>query len=272
MDGLDESKNLFLQQEYDKLAIHKYKIDDYILNKDCAFFTDFITAYKNALQRNRDFIVEISNEPLPYNTKDTIYFSKNTFPYLTDSQKIKKFLRKKITYDILEDVAKLSRNKDSLQQHLEALGKVSKQKILESYLCRIDNDLSPSEGFENSVYNLFFATFCNYFDPHSTYFNYNQRASFVSSISTENYSLGLYVSQNENEEIIVEELVPGGPAYSTQKIDKGDQVIKLAANNTEYTVSCTSIEAITDIVYSDSYKASTTYITQKRRYCIFGQS
>lgn len=254
MDGFDDNKTLFLQDEYDKLLVHKLKIDDYVLNRDCIFFSDFISAYKTALQRNRDFVVEISKEPLPFNTKDTIYYSKKTYPYLTDPQRIKKYLRKRITFDILEDVAKMSKNKDSLQQHLETLGKTSKQKILDSYLCRLDNQLSPSEGFDNSVYNRFFSTFCTYFDPHSTYFNYNERASFVSSISTENYSLGLIVSQNDKEEIIVDDLVPGGPAYSTQKIDKGDQLLKLASNNTEYTVSCTSLESITEIVYSDGYK------------------
>ncbi|MNJ98035.1 Tail-specific protease precursor [compost metagenome] len=254
MDDLDENRTLFLQQEHDQLAKHKYKIDDYILKNDCSFFTDFISAYKKALERNKSYVPEIGNQPLPYYTKDTIFYSKKTFPFHTDPEKIKRFIRKKITYDILEDVAKISKDKDSLKPHLETLGKISKDKILESYLCRLDRQLNPSEGFDNSMYNLFFSTFCSYFDPHSTYFNYNEKASFVSSISTENYSLGLYVSQNEKEEIIIDELVPGGPAYLSKKINKGDQLIKLAANNVEYTVSCTSLEIITDIVLSDNYK------------------
>lgn len=254
MEQLDESKTLFLQQEYDILAQHRLKIDDYVLNKDCSFFTDFISAYKNALKRNRGFIEQIRKEPLPFNTKDTLYYSKKTFPYHSDPERIKKFLRKKITYDILEDVAKLSKNKDSLKTHLNKLGQAAKGKVFDSYLCRIDNELSPHEGFDHGIYNRFFSAFCNYFDPHSTYFNYTEKASFVSSISTENYSLGLYMSQNETEEIVVEELVPGGPAYKTNKIDKGDQLIKLAVNDAEYTVSCTSIETISDIIYSDSYK------------------
>lgn len=254
MEELDENKVLFLQQEYDQLAKHKYKIDNYLLKKDCSFLTDFISVYKGALERNKAFVQEISGQPLPYYTTDTIYYSKKTFPFHTDPKKIKKYLQKRITYDILEDIAKLSKNKDSLKPNLETLGKISRDKILESYLCRIDRQLNPSEGFDNSVYNHFFSTFCSYFDPHSTYFNYNERASFVSSISTENYSLGLYVSQNEKEEIIIEELVPGGPAYETEKIDKGDQLLKLASNNLEYAVSCTSMEAITDIVNSDTYK------------------
>ncbi|RWX01505.1 S41 family peptidase [Flavobacterium cerinum] len=254
MDELDENRSLFLQQEYDQLAIHKYKIDDYLLKKDCSFLNDFISAYQIALERNKTFVQEIAQEPQHYYTKDTIYYSKKTFPYHTDAQKIKKYLRKKITYDILEDIAKLSKNDKALKPYLESLGIISRNKILESYLCRINRQLNPPEGFDSGIYNRFFSTFCSYFDPHSTYFNYNEKASFVSSISTENYSLGLYVSQNEKEEIIVEELVPGGPAYETEKIDKGDQLIKLAANNLEYAVTCTSLEAITDIVNSDTYK------------------
>jgi carboxyl-terminal processing protease len=254
MESLDDNKTLFLQQEYDQLALHRLKIDDYITNKDCSFFTDFLAVYKKALERNKAFVQEIAGQPLPYYTKDTIHYSKKTFPYNNDPARIKNYLRKKITFDILSDVAKLSKNKDSLKLHLEALGKTSREKIIEGYLCRLDGMLAPSEGFDNTLYNLFFSTFCSYFDPHSTYFNYNEKASFVSSISTENYSLGLYVSQNDNEEIIVEEVVPGGPAYRTEKVDKGDQILKLAANGTEYAVSCTSMETISDIVFSDNYK------------------
>ncbi|MFD2603658.1 S41 family peptidase [Flavobacterium suzhouense] len=254
MEELDDSKTLFLQQEYDKLAVHRLMIDDYVLNKNCSFFSDFISSYKTALKRNRDYVEQIRKEPLSYNTKDTIFYSKKTFPYHTDPDKTKKFLRKKITYDILEDIAKLSKNKDSLRQNLDKLGEVARNKVFESYLCRLDNLLSPPEGFDHSIYNKFFSAFCGYFDPHSTYFNYSEKSSFVSSISSENYSLGMYVSLNDDDEIIVDELIPGGPAYKTQKIDKGDQIVKLMVNKTEYSVTCTSLQTITDIVYSDSYK------------------
>ena len=254
METLDDNHTVFLKHEYSQLEPHKYRIDDYVTGKDCSFFNDFISVYKGALERQKKFVEDLAQQPLPYTTADTIRYSREAFPFHSDPEKIKNYLRKKITYDILEDVAKLSKNKDSLQQHLETLGKASREKVLDAYLCRLNGLLSPSEGFEESIYNLFYSSFCSYFDPHSTYFNYNEKASFVSSISTENYSLGLYVSQNDKEEIIVEEVVPGGPAYRTEKIDKGDQIIKLAANNIEYAVSCTSLEAISNIVFSDTYR------------------
>jgi len=254
MEQLDENKILFLQQENALLEKHKYEIDDYLNGKDCAFLDDFVSNYKKALERNKRFVEEIAKEPLSYQSKDTIFFSKKTFPYHSDPERIKKFLRKKITFDILEDISMLSKNKDSLRSKVAGLFETSKAKIIDTYLCRVNSQLNPTDGFEDGMYNRFYSVFCSYFDPHSTYFNYNEKASFVSSISTENYSLGIYVSQNEKEEIVVEDVVPGGPAFGTKKVEKGDKIIKLAANNVEYTVSCASLEAINTIVTSDSYK------------------
>ena len=263
IEQLDDNHTLFLQEDYDKLAQHKYMLDDYLKNKDCSFFADFIATYKMVLNRNKTMVEELAATNLPYTTSDSIFYSKKAFPYNKKTDRIKKYLRKKITFDILEDIAKLSKNKDSLKALLPQLSKQSKGKVTESFLCKINAKLNPAEGFDNSMYNLFFSVFCNYFDPHSTYFNYTEKSSFVSAISSEKYSLGLYVSQNEKEEIIIEEVVPGGPAYKTYKVDKGDQILKLAANNTEYAVSCASMETITDIVFSDTYRSVALTLRKK---------
>ncbi|MFP9113643.1 S41 family peptidase [Flavobacterium sp. RHBU_3] len=254
IDQLDDNHILFTEDEYNSLLVHKTSIDDYIKQQKCSFFDGFINTYRTALLRNKKYIEEIAAEKLTYNTTDTIFYSKKVYPFVKDPQRIKRYLRKKITYDILEDISELSKNKDSLAKQLPKLFEATKQKVLETYLCRADNLLSPPEGFENSMYNRFYSVFCSYFDPHSTYFNYNERASFVSTISTQSYTLGLYVSQTENEEMVVDEVVPGGPAFNTNKIEKGDRIIKLASNNNEYVVSCASMDAINNIVSSDSYK------------------
>ncbi|RYJ42443.1 carboxy terminal-processing peptidase [Flavobacterium beibuense] len=254
MRDLDDNRILFLKEDTDLLAKHEYNIDDYITEGNCAFFTDFVVTYKKALERNIDIINEINHEDLDLNSTDSIYYSKNYFPYRTEKEQLKKLIRKKITYDVLEDIAKLSKDKDSLKAQLPSLQGAAKAKITDAYLCRAEGLLNPEEGLDKVIYHKFYAAFCSYFDPHTNYFNYNDKAAFLSTVSDENYSLGIYVSQNENEEIIVQEVVPGGPAYKTQKIDKGDQILKLASENREYAVTCASIETITNIVFSDAYK------------------
>ncbi|OYQ31939.1 hypothetical protein CHU92_14950 [Flavobacterium cyanobacteriorum] len=254
MNGLDEDRMLFIQEDVDKLSKHKYLIDNYIKNKDCSFFNDFISIYKTALARNKENVTAISSQQLPGAAVDTLYFSKSHFPYHKDAARIRKFIRKKLIHDIFEDIAKQSKNRDSLRLNLVKLAKASQSKIVELYLCRANTRLNPPGGFENSMYNRFFSAFCSYYDPHSTYLNNDEKTSFMSSISTENYSLGLIVSKNDNEEIIVEDIVPGGPAYKSNKISKGDQIITLISQGKEYSVNCATSEMISNIVLSDDYK------------------
>jgi carboxyl-terminal processing protease len=254
MENLDDDRIYFLQEDYDKLAKHKYLIDDYINKKDCSFFDEFISTYKTALERNRDYIKELVEKPLLASAADSLFYSKKSFPYHKEPAKLKNFLRKKLIHNTLEDIAKFSKNKDSLKLHFDKLSKASQEKIVETYMCRTNSLLNPPNGFEQNMYDRFFSVFCSYYDPHSTYFSYNDKATFMSSISTENLSLGISVSKNENEEIVVEDVVPGGPAYKTNKISKGDQLLKVSADGKDYTVNCASLETISNIVLSDTYK------------------
>jgi carboxyl-terminal processing protease len=254
IDQLDENHILFTENEYKALCVHKYMIDDYVKNQSCNFLSDFSRAYKKALERKQKMISEISSESLTYFTTDTIYYSKKAFAFINDTERIKRYNRKKITYDILENIAEQSSNKDSLLKVLPKLFAETKTKIIDTYLCKVNNLLNPTEGFDNALYDRFFAVFCSYFDPHSTYFNYNDKASFVSSISTQSYSLGIYVGTEDGDDIIIDEVIPGGPAFKTHRIEKGDKLIKLASNGKEYTVSCASMDAINNMVVSDTYK------------------
>ncbi|HRA74074.1 MAG TPA: carboxy terminal-processing peptidase, partial [Flavobacterium sp.] len=70
---------------------------------------------------------------------------------------------------------------------------------------------------------------------------------------TSGLSLGLNVTLNEKEEIIIEEVVPGGPAARTNKFEKGDVVLKVSnKKGDDYLVSCTSLDKIGELIFSDS--------------------
>lgn len=264
LSGLDENKNIFLKSEYEYLSKYKFKLDDYLRANDCSFFADFATTYKNALERSKTAIEKIQKEKFNYNSNDTIRFTRKEYPFYVKAEDVEKVYIKRLKYDILEDISKTSKNLDSLQQHFAAMEKVSKAKIFETALCKINNRLETKESIEKEIRNDFYNVFCSYFDPHSSYFSYDTKSSFLSGLSTDNLSLGLYVTLNEKEEIIVEEIVPGGPASEAEIIEKGDQVIKVAnEKGDEFVVSCNSLETIGEIVFSDSNKKVTLTFRKK---------
>jgi carboxyl-terminal processing protease len=264
MADLDTDKNIFLKSEYDYLSKHKYKFDDYLTDKDCSFFEDFAKTYKNALERTKSAIEKIQKTKLDYTSKDTVRFTKKDFPFYVKTEDVTKVFTKRLKFDILEDIAKTSKNLDSLKLNFDSLEKASKQKIFETALCKINSRLDSKEGVEKNIRESFYGIFCMYFDPHTSYFSYDTKSSFLSGLSTANLSLGMYVNLNENDELIVQEIVPGGPAARSEIIEKGDQVVKVSPKKGEdFSVSCSSLEKIGDIIFSDTHKKITLSLRKK---------
>jgi carboxyl-terminal processing protease len=253
MDGLDSNRNLFTKTEYQNLCKHRLLLDNYILKNDCSFMNDFVSLYQMALERKKKVLEKIQTEVLDYNSKDSVKFSKKNFPFDLEANEFERVWKKRVRYDILEDISKLSANLDSLNPHFTKLEKTSKAKIFETYLCKLNSILNSQKGLGYDLQNDFLNIFCGYFDPHTNYFSLDAKTSFMSSLSTSGLSIGLNVTINDKEEIVVSEIVPGGPADKTKKFEKDDVILKVSnKKGEEYSVSCASLEKIGELIFSDS--------------------
>ncbi len=259
IDKLDEDSRLFTEPEIQVLKQHKYKIDDYVLEKNCSFLDDFYIAYTKAVDRYDQIISRIAVEPYQYTRKDTIYFSRKSFPFAKDEDELVKLYQKSILFNVLKDIAEVSQNKDSLQQNFDKIAPISKAKILETYRCKTDAYRLAKAEF----YSVFYNSFCSYFDPHTNYFSQTDRSSFLSGVSADNLTFGFYVSLNEKNEIVIESVIPGSSAYSTNKISTGDIITKVNYDGKEYVVACSSLKKIEEIFLSSKCKKADFTIRKK---------
>lgn len=259
INELDPSRNIFFKTEYDEMA-EKYRtnLDDFILSNDCSFLYDITSKYKEGLLRTKKILEKIQTEPIDYNTTDTIRFYKKSFPFYLKQENLEKVWLKKIRYQILDEIADISDNLDSVKTNFKSIELKSKKLILSNEICRINTLLETNIKQEEKFYNFF----CTYFDPHSAYFSDDSKTSFVASLSKEHLSLGMTVNLNEKNEIIVAEVDPNGPAYQTGQIKKGDQIISISNQKETLQVSCASLESISTLILSESNKSIT--LTLKR--------
>ena len=253
LDALDSNRNLFTKIEYKKLCEHRLQLDNYILQNNCSFMNDFVAVYTLALNRKKKVLEKIQKDSFDYTSNDSVKFSKKKFPFDLVATDLERVWKKRIRYDILEDISKSSTNLDSLNQNFLALEKTTKTKLFDANLCQVNSILETKDRIASDLQNTFMNLFCTYFDPHSNYFSLAAKSSFMSGLSTSSLSLGLNVGFNDKEEIIVQEIVPGGPAAKTNKFDKNDIILKVSdTKGTTYTVSCSSIEKIGELIFSDS--------------------
>lgn len=251
IDEYDPSRNIFLKSEYD-LLVKKYRlnIDDLILKNDCSFLNEIVTVYKKGLERKKAVLENLQKKPLNYSQKDTIRFFKKSFPIYMKNNEVEKVWNKKIRFEILDEIASTSTNLDSLQSNFNTLEPVIKEKVIANEICQINTLLATESKPEESFFNFFSI----YFDPHTAYFSDDSKSTFVASLSKEHLSMGLTVSLNEKKEIIIAEIDPNGPAFKTGKLKKGDIITAVSNQKERLEVACSSLEAISEMITSESNK------------------
>lgn len=253
VNDLDPQRNIFTQKEYQNLSRFRFEIDDFLLQENCGFMNDFEETYKKAIQRKKMVLEKIHAETLNYDTNDTIRFSKKSFPFDLQENDLERVCRKRIRYDVLSEISEISNNLDSLSQNFESIEKPIRLKNYEDNLCTVANILSSKSGLFTDLQTKFLDIFCQYFDPHSNYFTPDAKSSFMSGLSTSNLTLGLFVDLNEKNELEIVEIVTGGPAFKSKKIEIGDIITKVAnQKGEEYQVSCGALEKIAQLIFADA--------------------
>lgn len=250
LEELDDDNRLFTEVEFNSLKKHRLKIDDYIKSENCDFLNEFYKAYTTSVERYSATIEALKKEPFVFKSTESIQFSKKAFPYVKDNAELKKLYKKRILFHILKDISEISKNKDSLLANFDKLSKTSKDKIFDTFSCKLSSFSMTREEFNSK----FFGVFCNYFDPHTEYFSESDKSSFLSGVSADNLTFGMMISMNDKDEIIVDEVVPGSSAYYSEKIDEGDQIVKIKYLNEEYSMACSSMPKIESIFSSSEYK------------------
>ncbi|WP_281234347.1 S41 family peptidase [Flavobacterium gelatinilyticum] len=259
INELDPSRNIFYKTEYDEMASkYRLNLDDLILENDCSFLNDITSKYITGLKRTKEVLEKIQASPFDYSKKDTIRFYKKSFPFYLKKENLEKVWRKKIRYQILDDIAESSENLDSIKANFKSIEEKSRTAILANEICRISTLLETKTKQDENLYNFF----CTYFDPHTAYFSDDSKSSFVASLSKEHLSLGMTVNLNEKNEIIVHEIDPNGPAFQTGQIKKGDQIVSVSNHKETLQVSCSSLESVSTMILSEANKSLT--LTLKR--------
>lgn len=247
---LDDDNRLFTEIEINYLKKHKFQIDDYIRNENCNFLADFYQIYTYSVERYAGIIETIKKEPFEFKSSEKMQFSKKAFPYVKNEAELKGLYKKRILFNILKDISEISKNKDSLVANFDTLSESSKNKIFESFTCKTSSFQLTKKEFNSK----FFGAFCNYFDPHTEYFSESDKSSFLSAVSADNLTFGMIVSLNENDEIIVEEILPGSSAHQAGTIEIGDQIVKIKYLNDEYLIACSSMQKIEALFSSSEFK------------------
>ncbi len=242
---LDEDKVIFTDQDLAIFRADSLKLDDYIRSKDCNFIEKYIKTFRIRIAEAKQVIDSYRGSEFDYSGVDSLtYYRTKESGYFDDEDARSKYWSKRIRFEVLsklvEDDTLLSR----IEQNFTQLEKDALPLVFEKLQCQLDEIENSEGGLERFVTETFLNSFTNYHDPNSVYFNNADKSMFENSVSTTTMSFGLYTEKNEEGEIEIAYITPGGAAQFDGTLEEGDVIRSLSSGTSVVETNCISNEEI----------------------------
>ncbi len=247
------------QQEYAQFKSFETTLDEAYTQGDDAFLKVFIPIFKDKLQKRQATIEKITSESLDFTKNDFLYSvgKRDTIFHLSNQESAYKLTEKQIKYACL---TRYNQSKDDKKASIQTF--VPQVKGIE--LRKIKRILEHAEGFERYVANRFLLAITLCYDPHSFYLNKSAMQSFMAHILPEGLSFGLTFSENEIGEIVIEQLIPGSPAWNSNEFHEGDVLLAIQwAGKAVIEFTDASVDEVESVMEQSNQGIATFTIRQK---------
>lgn len=216
--ALDENHNYFLASDLKSFEPYKKTLSDDIKEGDLTSVFAIFNVYKKRYNERIQYSLSQLNNNFDYSKKEEFVYDRDSLPWVASAAVMNDIWTKRVKYDLLNlrlaspDMVK---NKATLKK-------------------RYQNLLSQSNKLSNQdVFQVFMDALTNAVDPHTNYFNPANAAQFNIQMSRSVVGIGATLLV-ENEYVTIKDVVPGGPAAKSHKINVDDRIIGVAQGNGEF--------------------------------------
>ncbi|MEM0519515.1 carboxy terminal-processing peptidase [Aequorivita flava] len=266
--GLDPLKRYFLASDIAEFSKYKTEIDDQIKNKDLSFFDLVYSRFQKRMADVQKIYPEVLAKPFDFTETETINVDYDKLAYANSPKELRsrwkqqlKFTTLASYYDSVEDqknrekgVSDSDTNTDEEDEtEFQDAAKNDSSKKEEPFVRKSLTELEQKarEAAKNSLDEYFdftkdlqrtdyFAIYLNTiveeFDPHTNYFAPPDKDRFDLRMSGKLEGIGARL-QKKNDYITVIEVISGGPAWRSEKIEVGDAILKVKQEDEKDAVS-----------------------------------
>lgn len=226
LDDLDPDRLFFTAVEIKSLQVFRDKLDDELNGNNWVFLSTVTQTYKKCLARAASSILQHTQSPFDLKTKETV---QDDTTWAADEGALQTRWRLHLKLDVLERLADLKRKfpTEAEDTFLKKHEPEVREQVKASSIARGKRILFHPNGYDNYVGFAFLHVMANSVDAHTNYFSPKEMESFMGALSTEGFFFGVTLKENEQGEVIIDKLTPGGPAWKSGVVYVGDVVQRL---------------------------------------------
>lgn len=211
------------------VKLFEHKLDDELRTNSWLFVPAVTNMYKASLARSEALATRLLSKPLSFAAGgDSIWLDEPA--RAKDAGANEAYWVRWVKYKTLDRVYALALQEGvtgSAQQILSRFGVQAQKQVLAAVLRSIQKASAGRHGIEAYIGDRYLQSIAAAFDAHTRYISANAFEDFISAISAEGLSFGLGLEENERGEIVIEHLVPGGPAWKSGELNTSDVLVRL---------------------------------------------
>ncbi|MEY3921833.1 MAG: hypothetical protein RL634_1594 [Bacteroidota bacterium] len=235
IESLDPNKDMLLASDIKELKKFETSIDNELHGAPIQFFHAVEEIYKKRVNEVNAFYPSLLQTPFQFTTDETILLDPDKLDFPKSDLLRKELWKKRLKFMVLEKYADLLDARDQLKKGDTSyksdavLEKEARDKV--KLLISRNFDRMITKTKEDERFDLLVNTVTEYMDPHTTFFPPLEKRSFDEQMSGRFFGIGASLRNDENGSIRIASLVPGLPAWKSQQILVGDQVLKVGQAN-----------------------------------------
>ncbi|MBA3696781.1 MAG: carboxy terminal-processing peptidase [Methylotenera sp.] len=213
--SLDSQKIFFLQGDIDRMAETRTKLDDAILKEDLTIPFAIFNLYEQRVVERNTYARSLLSKGFDFSKDESYEITREKSKWAQSPDELNDIWRKRVKNDWLR---------------LKLAGKDDKSisAVLDK---RYENFLKGVTKIKNDdVFQSFMNAYTLTVDPHTNYFGIRASDDFNISMKLSLDGIGA-VLQDKDEYTTIRELVPGGPAALSGKLNIGDRILGVGQGN-----------------------------------------
>lgn len=269
IESIDPVKRYFYESDYKDFEKFKLTIDDQLKAFDITFFN---VTHERMLQRiaeAQEIYKEVLSKPFDYNIDEVFETDYDKSGYVKNKKQMKERWRKQLKFSTLSNYDDLKQEEKNAKANdenyvaktdaeIEKEAREATLKSLNIYFNDNVDDLKREDWFA-----LYVNAIVEEFDPHTYYLAPKSKEDFDQRMSGKLEGIGARL-QKRMDYIKIVELISGGPAWRSQKLEVEDVILKVKQEDEEFPVDIVGMRINDAIKYIKGPKGTKVTLTIKK--------
>ncbi|GAA3619831.1 carboxy terminal-processing peptidase [Flavivirga jejuensis] len=269
IENIDPVKRYFYDSDYKDFEKYKFFLDNQLKATEITFFNLVNERMLKRIEEAKEIYKEVLSEPFDYTIDEEFDTNSENIEFVKNKKEMKERWRRQLKFSTLsnyDDIVaqeELAKENDAsyvmkTDSQIEKEAREGTLKSIDIYFNDNIDDLQREDWF-----SIYVNTIVEEFDPHTYYLAPRGKEDFDQRMSGKLEGIGARL-QKRMDHIKIVELISGGPAWRSKKLEVEDVILKVKQEDEEFPVNIVGMRINDAIKYIKGPKGTKVTLTIKK--------